>query len=84
MSETLRSLEDLCREMGLTMAALADRAGLDAKRIEAIVQGRWTPSPVERDKIARVFNLTRDEIAWGHRTAVQHIHGHGPQFGRSP
>jgi hypothetical protein len=42
------------------------------------VLGCWTPSPEERDKVAVVFGLTRDQIAWGHKTPIQHIHGHGP------
>jgi transcriptional regulator with XRE-family HTH domain len=80
----LSSIEELCRKDGLTPAQLAERAGLDARRVEAIVAGRWTPSPAERDKVAAVFGLTRDRIAWGHRATVDHIYGHGPQFGRSP
>jgi hypothetical protein len=68
----------------LTPQQLADRAGLDERRVQAIVAGRWTPSPTERDKVAAVFGLTREQIAWGHRTSVDHIYGHGPQFGRSP
>jgi hypothetical protein len=44
----------------------------------AIVLGRWTPSPQERDKIADVFGLTREQITWGHKTPIQHIYGHGP------
>jgi hypothetical protein len=44
----------------------------------AIVLGRWTPSPDERDLIAKVFGLTRDQIGWGHATPVQHIYGAGP------
>ena len=31
-----------------------------------------------RDAIAAVFGLTRDEIAWGHKTPIQHIYGQGP------
>jgi hypothetical protein len=50
----------------------------------AIIEGRWTPSPSERDRIAAVFGLTRAEIAWGHATPVSHLYGHGPQFGRTP
>jgi transcriptional regulator with XRE-family HTH domain len=80
----VRSLEQLCGEHGLDAAGLADRAGLDERRVRAILQGRWTPSPAERDRIAGVFGLTRDQIVWGHRAAVEHMYGHGPQFGRSP
>jgi hypothetical protein len=57
---------------------LALKAGLDEQRVLAIVLGRWTPSPAERDQVAAVFGLTRDQIAWGHKTPIQHIYGHGP------
>ncbi len=80
----LKSVEALCKEHAVDVQQLADRAGLDEKRVKAIVSGRWTPSPAERDRIAQVFGLTRDQIAWGHRTSVDHMYGHGPQFGRSP
>jgi hypothetical protein len=79
-----KSVDELCAELGIDIATLAERAQLDAKRVRAIVEGRWTPSPAERDKIAAVFGLTRDDIAWGHKSIISHIHGHGPQFGRSP
>jgi hypothetical protein len=81
---TLSSVEELCRQNAIRIAQLAERSGLDARRVRAIVEGRWTPSPAERDRIAAVFGLARDRIAWGHRTTVEHIQGHGPQFGRSP
>lgn len=77
-------LGELCHEHGLTAAALAQRTELDERRVTAILEGRWTPSPSERDKIAAVFGLTREQIAWGHKTSVQHLYGHGPQFGRTP
>ena len=32
----------------------------------------------QRDAIAAVFGLTRDQIMWGHKTPIQHIYGHGP------
>ena len=79
-----KTVDELCAEHTLDIEALAERAGLDVKRIQAIVEGRWTPSPAERDRIATVFGLTRDDIAWGHKSIISHIHGHGPQFGRSP
>lgn len=82
--ETLKTVDDLCAEHVIDAKELAARSGLEEARIKAIVEGRWTPSPQERDKIAAVFSLTRDQIAWGHKTIISHIHGHGPQFGRSP
>jgi hypothetical protein len=76
--EQPRNLDQLCKDLGIDAKQLAERASLDEQRVFAIVLGRWTPSPAERDKIAAVFGLTRDQIAWGHKTPIQHIYGHGP------
>ncbi len=57
---------------------LAAQCGLDESRIMAIVDGRWTPSPAERDAVARVFGLKREQLVWGHVTPIQHIYGNGP------
>ena len=73
-----QNVDALCVEHKIDVKQLAKRAGVEETRVLAIVLGRWTPSPDERDKIAAVFKLTRDQIAWGHRTPIQHIYGHGP------
>ncbi|HEY2909279.1 MAG TPA: helix-turn-helix transcriptional regulator [Gemmataceae bacterium] len=78
MPEAVRTIEDLCREHNLDTRQLAAKAGVDEQRVLAIALGRWTPSPEDRDKIAAVFGLTRDQIAWGHKTPIQHIYGQGP------
>ncbi len=72
------SVSELCVKHALDARQLAQKAGLDEQRVMAIVLGRWTPSPDERDKIAAVFGLTREQISWGHTTPIQHIYGHGP------
>jgi len=76
--ENAKSVEQLCLEHGIDVPALSARCGLDESRIAAIVNGRWTPSPAERDAVAKVFGITRDQIVWGHVTPIQHIYGHGP------
>jgi transcriptional regulator with XRE-family HTH domain len=76
--ESARSVDELCAQHQIDYRQLAERAGLDEQRVMAIVLGRWTPSPSERDKVAAVFGLTRDQIVWGHKTPIQHIYGHGP------
>ena len=81
---TLRTVEELRVEHGLDARQLAEKAGLDERRMRAILHGQWTPSPAERDRVAAVFGLTREHIAWGHNTPVEHLYGHGPQFGRTP
>ena len=73
-----RSVNELCEAHHIDYKQLAQRAELDEQRVLAIVLGRWTPSPAERDKVAAVFGLTRDQVTWGHRTPIQHIYGSGP------
>ena len=76
--EAQKSVEELCGQFKMTHQQLADKAGLDEGRVLAIVLGRWTPSPQERDRIAASFGLTREQIVWGHKTPIQHIYGSGP------
>ena len=78
MADSPRTVEQLCIESGLVARELAERAGVDEQRVQAIVLGRWTPSPQERDRIAAVFGLTRDQVTWGHKTPIQHLYGQGP------
>lgn len=51
---------------GLTIDDVAERAGLPLERVEAIVVGRWLPSPAERRKIAAAFEAAVEDISWGH------------------
>ncbi len=77
-STMTRSVADLCREHGLTVPELAERSTLEEGRVLAIVLGRWTPSPSERQKIAAAFGVAVENIAWGHKTPIQHLYGQGP------
>lgn len=72
------SISELCEVQHITLAQLIDRCGIDASRTTAIYLGRWTPSPSERQRIADVFGVAVADIAWGHKTPIQHIYGHGP------
>lgn len=72
------SVAELCEQQNVSLADLVSRSGLDEGRVTAIILGRWTPSPGERQKIAAAFSLPADQIAWGHKTPVQHLYGHGP------
>jgi len=76
--EGLKTVDGLCVQHGLSHQQLAEKAGLEEQRVLAIVLGRWTPSPAERDQVAAAFGLTREQIAWGHKTPIQHIYGSGP------
>jgi transcriptional regulator with XRE-family HTH domain len=77
MTDILKSVDQLCVENGIDTRQLAERSSVDEQRVLAIMLGRWTPSPQERDAIAGVLGVTRDQIAWGHKTPIQHLYGHG-------
>ena len=66
-----RTVAELCREQTIDVAELSDRSGLDESRVTAIALGRWTPSPVERQKIASVFGVAADQIAWNQNNAAE-------------
>jgi ribosome-binding protein aMBF1 (putative translation factor) len=71
-------------ERGLSLEGLVDAAALDRKVVEAVVRGRYTPSPQQRQRLARALGVEPEQVLWGHVNTVEHIQGHGPQFGRSP
>jgi transcriptional regulator with XRE-family HTH domain len=73
-----QSVVELCQQQGVTLAQLVERTQLDEDRLVAILLGRWTPSPTERQRVATALGVTISDISWGHKTPVQHIYGHGP------
>jgi hypothetical protein len=80
----IKSVAQWMAERGIDLPGLVAAARLDNRVVEAIVAGRYTPSPEQRQRLAAALALDPDEIAWGHVTQVEHMYGHGPQFGRSP
>ena len=62
----MKTVDVLFDETGLTLDDVAERANLSNERVEAIIVGRWTPSPAERKKIAAAFDVSVAEISWGH------------------
>jgi transcriptional regulator with XRE-family HTH domain len=72
------TVADVCVRQHLDLAGLTQRSGLEESRVAAILLGRWTPSPNERQQIAAALNVPVESISWGHRTPIQHLYGHGP------
>ena len=65
------------------MDELGRAAQLDAKLVKAIVDGHYTPSPSQRQRLAAALGVSLDDISWDHAVPVEHMRGNGPQFGRS-
>jgi hypothetical protein len=80
----MRSVADWMAERGLGVGQLIESSALDRRVVEAIVAGRYTPRPEQRQRLAAALGVGVEEIAWGHVAQVSHVYGHGPQFGRSP
>src|SRR5439155_14399700 len=78
MTDSPKTVEQFCLDHGIDAKQLAERSGVDEQRIVAILLGRWTPSPQDRDRIAAALGVTREQIIWGHKTPVQHLYGQGP------
>lgn len=80
----MRTVEHLFEQTGLTCDEVAARAKLPVERVAAIAEGRWTPSPDERARIAVAFGVPIEEISWGHtmnpRSIRYHRHGFKENF----
>jgi cyanate lyase len=80
----VRLLVDWMAERGVGLAELIATSGLDDRVVAAIAEGRYTPSPQQRQRLATALGIEPEQVAWGHLAPVEHVYGHGPQFGRSP
>ena len=78
MAEHCLSVAEHCQLQSMTLERLVEKSGMEEQRVMAIMLGRWTPSPSERDKVAAALGVAKDEISWGHKTPIQHIYGFGP------
>jgi transcriptional regulator with XRE-family HTH domain len=80
----VKTLAEWMAERGLGLAELVEASGLDGRVVEAVACGRYTPSPQQRQRLSAALGVAPEQVAWGHRTQVESMYGHGPQFGRSP
>jgi hypothetical protein len=79
-----KPLSEWMAERSVGVPALVAATGLDERVVKAVAAGRYTPSPDQRRRLAAALGVEPDQVAWGHVTQVEHVQGHGPQFGRSP
>lgn len=79
-----KSVADWMAERGMGLEELLRACGLERKVLDAILHGRYTPSPQQRRRVAAALGVEPGQVLWGHVTPVAHLYGHGPQFGRSP
>lgn len=70
------TVDVLVDHRGLSLAQLADAATMTLERLDAIVNGRWTPSPEERARIAAALGVSVAEINWGHSMPPRNVRYH--------
>ena len=80
----MKPLARYLEESGMSVDQLVSATRLDAKVVKAIVANSYTPGPSDRQRIAAALGLKVEDISWGHGIEVEHMWGHGPQFGRTP
>jgi ribosome-binding protein aMBF1 (putative translation factor) len=84
ISQTMKPLTHYMEKSGMSLEELVAGSGLDTKVVRAIASGNYTASPSERQRLASVLGILAEDVAWEHSVPVEHLYGHGPQFGRSP
>jgi transcriptional regulator with XRE-family HTH domain len=62
----MTTIDLLLEQSGQSLEDFATKAGLSLERAESIADGRWTPSPAERERIAAAFQVPVESISWGH------------------
>jgi hypothetical protein len=80
----VKTLAEWMADRGLGLEELVEASGLDRRVVEAIAGSRYTPSPQQRRRLSAALGVDPEQVAWGHQASVEHVYGHGPQFGRSP
>lgn len=80
----MKSANEWMEERNIGVDDLAESAAVERKVLDAILHGRYTPSPQQRRRVAAALGVEPEEVRWGHTNPVEHLYGHGPQFGRTP
>jgi hypothetical protein len=72
----MKTIDVLLEEQKLSIEDLSAACRLTTERVLAIVDGRWLPSPAERQQIAAAVNFPLDEISWGHTMNPRNVRYH--------
>ena len=72
----MKTIDVLLEEKDVVLDELAQRSGLPLERVASIAEGRWTPSPSEREKIAAALGVQTSEVSWGHTMNPRNVRYH--------
>jgi hypothetical protein len=72
----MKTLDVLLEEIALPLDELAARCGLELERVVAIYDGRWLPSPAERERTAAAVGVAVGDVSWGHTMSPRNVRYH--------
>jgi hypothetical protein len=72
----MKTIDVWLEDKDIVLDELAERAALPLERVAAIVDGRRTPSPAEREKLAAAIGESVSEISWGHTMNPRNVRYH--------
>jgi hypothetical protein len=70
-TKDFQTVSDLMRQRAIGFDELERTTGIGRGIIEAIAHQRYTPSPVQRERISCALDLPQDKIIWGHIAAAE-------------
>ncbi len=71
-----QSIDVVFEQRGLSIEKIAKRSGLDAARVQLIVQGLWLPSPQQRQAMADALEVGVEDVHWGHTMHPRNVRYH--------
>jgi hypothetical protein len=66
-----QTVEALMKLHCMNVYQLVRFTGVDVSVAEAIANQRYTPSPLQRERVSQALRFPRSRIIWGHATAVE-------------
>jgi len=70
LTKEFQTVLDIMQERAIDFDELERTAGIDRGIIEAIAHQRYTPSPLQRERIAHALRFPQQKIIWGHVTVA--------------
>jgi hypothetical protein len=70
-TKDFQTVSDVMRERAISFDDLERTTGIGRGIIEAIAHQRYTPSPLQRERISCALRFPQHKIIWGHITAAE-------------
>lgn len=72
----VKTIAEWLKELGLSIEVFVEKSAMDKRVVDAIIHGRYTASPEQRQRLSAALGMDPEQIHWGHLTPVEHFYGH--------